>query len=74
MEVVLIVVLCAALWGIGFKVGIETGVNKPKTKECKRLDEISDRQLIALFMAVGSELESRGLARSTDKNPFEDLE
>lgn len=58
----------------GFIFGASADENTPKTKEYKRLDEIPDRQLIALFMAVGGELESRGLARRTDKNPFEDLD
>lgn len=58
----------------GFIFGVSADENTPKTKEFKRLDEIPDRDLLVLFMAVGSELEKRGLARSTNKNPFEDLE
>lgn len=72
----LITIGLAVVIGIafGFIFGVSADENAPKTKEFKRLDEIPDRDLFVLFMAVGSELEKRGLARSTNKNPFEDLE
>lgn len=74
MEAVVIVMVVIAVFWIGVMLGAETNANSPKTKEFRTLDKMDDRELVLLFMAVGSELESRGLARSTDKNPFEDLD
>ena len=69
MEIFTIIVLCAAMFGIGVLFGSETRVDKPKTRKTKNINEASDGELIMLFMAVGSELDKRGIM---DTNPFLD--
>ena len=71
MEILTIIVLCEALFGIGVVVGSKTSVNKPKT--FRTLDKMDDRELVLLFMAVGSELETRGMVERVDNSPFEEF-
>lgn len=74
MEIFTIIVLSAAMFGVGVLLGSETSVNKPKTNDKPKLDKLNDGELVMLFMAVGFELERRGMVERVDRNPFDDLE
>jgi hypothetical protein len=74
MEIFTIIVLCAAMFGIGVLFGSETSADKPKTNDKPKLDRLNDGELVMLFMAVGFELERRGMVERVDRNPFDDLE
>lgn len=73
MDILVIVVLCAALVGIGVVLGTKTNANAPKKAKTKNLKDASDDELMLLFVAVGCELEKRGIAERVDKNPFDEL-
>ena len=72
MEIFTIIVLCAAMFGIGVLFGSETSVNKPKTNDKVKLDKLDDGELAMLFMAVGFELDRRGMVEKMDGDPFEE--
>ena len=59
---------------VGFSIGCifceVTARNKPKTKKKKRLEELSDKELFALHMAVFNEISRRGAALI---EPFEEF-
>ena len=69
MEIFAIVMLCAAMFGIGVLFGSETSVKQPKNAKTKDISEASDDELVMIFLAVGSELDKRGIM---DTNPFFD--
>lgn len=74
MEIFTIIVLCAAMFGIGVLFGAETNPNKPKKADMRKLDEIPNDDLMMLFMAIGGELERRGMVERMNVTPFDDLE
>ena len=73
MDILMMVVLCAAMFGIGVLFGSETSVDKPKKNELPKFDKMSNTELLVLFMAVGSELESRGMVERMNVTPFDEL-
>lgn len=73
MEIFTIIVLSAAMFGIGVLFGSETSVNKPKTNELPKFDKMSNTELLVLFMAVGEEMERRGMVERINVNPFDEL-
>lgn len=73
MEIFTIIVLCAAMFGIGVLFGAETSVDKPKKNELPKLDKMSNTELLVLFMAVGEEMERRGMVKQMNVTPFDDL-
>jgi hypothetical protein len=70
MEIFTIIVLSAAMFGIGVLFGSETSVNKPKTRKVKSLEEFTDKELFSLHVAVFNEISRRGAALI---DPFEEL-
>lgn len=73
MEILTIIVLCAAMFGIGVLFGSETSVNKPKKNELPKFDKMSNTELLVLFMAVGEEMERRGMIERMNVTPFDEL-
>jgi hypothetical protein len=73
MEIFTIIVLCAAMFGIGVLFGNETSANRPKTNDKPKLDKLDDGELAMLFMAVGFELDRRGMVERLDGNPFDEV-
>lgn len=73
MVAVWIVMVVIAVFLFGVMLGAGTNANSPKTKEFRTLDKMDDRELALLFMAVGSELETRGIVERVDNNPFEEF-
>ena len=67
-----VMVVLAAFW-FGVTCGARKYANSPKAKEFRTLDKMDDRELALLFMAVGSELETRGMVERVDNNPFEEF-
>ena len=72
MDILMMVVLCAAMFGIGVLFGNETSANRPKTNDKVKLDKLDDGELAMLFMAVGFELDRRGMVEKMDGDPFEE--
>lgn len=70
MEIFTIIVLCAAMFGIGVLFGNETSANRPKTRKVKSLEELTDKELLALHMSSLNEIARRGAALI---EPFEEL-
>lgn len=49
MDILMMVVLCAAMFGIGVLFGSETSVDKPKKNELPKLDKMSNTELLVLL-------------------------
>lgn len=67
---ILLGVLCAALFGVGALFGAEASANRPKTRKVKSLEELTDRELFMLDVAVSNEVVRRGAALI---EPFEEF-
>ena len=67
------VVFGIAMLLIGFVFGIEMDVNKPKKNELPKFDKMSNTELLVLFMAVGEEMERRGMVERMNVTPFDEL-
>ena len=70
MEIFTIMLIGAAAFGIGVLIGAETSANEPKPKKGKSLEELSDKELFAVQMAVFNEISRRGAALI---EPFEEF-
>ena len=73
MEIFTIIVLCAAMFGIGVLFGAETSADKPKKNELPKFDKMSNTELLVLFMAAGDEMERRGMVERVNVTPFDEL-
>ena len=73
IDILMMTVLCAAMFGIGVLFGSETSTNRHKTNDKVKLDKLDDGELAMLFMAVGFELDRRGMVERLDGNPFDEV-
>ena len=73
IDILMMTVLCAAMFGIGVLFGSETSADKPKKNELPKFDKMSNTELLVLFMAAGDEMERRGMVERVNVTPFDEL-
>lgn len=64
---------CVVGFAGGFILCDVTAGNKPKKNELPKFDKMSNTELLVLFMAVGEEMERRGMVERVNVTPFDEL-